>query len=463
MLTLFSVNTCAQNSSTVKRFTPDELCSDVDFFVSTLDQMHVDPYSVVTRAEFRRRAEEIKTTVRHDGDMTQRDFWLLFAPLVNSIGDSHTFINDYDHKLLDDPSLRFLPLFTEYRDGLLKVTESRADEQVAVGSVIKGVNGFSSEELLRKISAYTGGSQREKMSRAGNLFNFGITTMLGMRDQFEVTLNDGHQVSVRGLTLAELQAKEKDAHAAAADVPKSNNPITLKFLDGGVAYLESKTFSYDVSKYKSLLAQLFTQIQAAKPAALVIDLRQNGGGNSELGEALIAMFDIHPYRSFGGSWKRSAQYAELMRTRKIHDDDSLVRDYFNAREGELINLPADEMKPEANPLRYQGPVYVLSGEYTFSSALMFVAEVKDNHLATVVGQETLEPACHYGELYFSELPNTKLRFGMSVKKWIRPSGVCDGGGVKPDFAIKLSPGPGDPTLDALLKMIKQGKHFHVSD
>jgi hypothetical protein len=49
------------------------------------------------------------------------------------------------------------------------------------------------------------------------------------------------------------------------------------------------------------------------------------------------------------------------------------------------------VRPKSNGLRYDGPVYLLVGLGTFSSALACAQEAKDYKLATLVGEETGEP------------------------------------------------------------------------
>jgi hypothetical protein len=65
-----------------------------------------------------------------------------------------------------------------------------------------------------RLSAYFSGSAREKVSKADNAFEFGITTILGLRDRYQVTFGSGHEVLVRGLTLAEPKGRERSRRPA---------------------------------------------------------------------------------------------------------------------------------------------------------------------------------------------------------------------------------------------------------
>jgi C-terminal processing protease CtpA/Prc len=89
--------------------------------------------------------------------------------------------------------------------------------------------------------------------------------------------------------------------------------------------------------------------------------------------------------------------------------------------------------PGPNPLRFDGPVYLLVGMGTFSSALGCAEQAKVYRLATIVGQET-SPANHTGEVYRGFSPRLGLEFGFTTKYFSdRP--FRDGEGVVPDVTI----------------------------
>ena len=62
-----------------------------------------------------------------------------------------------------------------------------------------------------------------------------------------------------------------------------------------------------------------------------------------------------------------------------------------------------------------GPVYVLIGPYTFSSAEMAAIEFHDDLHATLVGSPTGERPNGYGDINFIKLPNSKLTISFSTK------------------------------------------------
>jgi C-terminal processing protease CtpA/Prc len=260
------------------------------------------------------------------------------------------------------------------------------------------------------------------------------------------------------MRLPELQKRMQAASRPKTATADGNSPIELKFLDRETAYLNTLTFEYDLEKYKALLKDVFTQIKSAGVQNLIIDVRDNRGGYSALGDALIDMFNAKSYRHWTSKWKRSAFYAEYLKSGDVPLPESTIQKYLAARPGELLSGESELVQPSANPLRFGGRVYVLSGAKTFSSGVMFLGVIKDNKLAKIIGEETNEPACMFGEMSLFWLPNTRLRVSLSVRSWIPPAGCKGMRGVVPDVVVNRGAADyltgRDGILETALNLIK---------
>jgi hypothetical protein len=446
-----------------RKFTSEQLIKDVDFYVKTIEEAHVNPYAKVSAAKFRAHAESIKATIRQKGAMTQKEFWRVFAPLGASIGDSHTVVMEtrFFIKAENDPT-KYLPVHTSNIDGKITVTDSFADEIIEKGAIITHVNGVAAQKLIRKLSDYQSGTPREKAYRAAEWLWIGVAEVLGQPEAYILSLAGGRRVTVKGMRLPELL---KRMQAARARRPKTiaadsgNSPIELKFLDQQTAYLNTLTFEYDLEKYKALLKDVFTQIKSAGVRNLIVDVRDNRGGYSALGDALIDMFNAKPYRNWASKWKRSVFYAEELKRDDTPLPASIIEKYLAVSPGETLSSGFETITPGANALRFGGRVFILSAKKTFSSGVMFLGTIKDNRLAKIIGEETNEPACMFGEMSMFWLPNTRLRVSLSVKSWIPPAGICQGTrGVVPDVLVKKSvlnnSTEKDQILETALNLIK---------
>jgi C-terminal processing protease CtpA/Prc len=177
---------------------------------------------------------------------------------------------------------------------------------------------------------------------------------------------------------------------------------------------------------------IFRLIKADQPKALFIDVSKNSGGNSSVGDIIISDIYSKPYSTYQCNWRRSNEYLNLTRSWGRIDSN-----YFKAPVGSVIHFDSGQSyPPRDNPNRFNGKVYIIVGDGTFSSAMMFATVIKDNHIAEIIGQtpQNGHPD-HFGELYNSRLPNTKLKYRFGVKEWIRPAGKQSDNYLRPDVII----------------------------
>jgi C-terminal processing protease CtpA/Prc len=236
----------------------------------------------------------------------------------------------------------------------------------------------------------------------------------------------------------------------------STAPYTFQRTEENTGYLNFRSMR-DLPVFEKFLDSVFTDIKNKPVDGLIIDLRQNGGGSSVLGERLISYISDKPYRMSGGSrWKVSDEYKAYIReqekTNQVYASGSFQQ-YLNRTPGEIIS--SGEVRthtPGRNKLRYHGKVAVLTGPNTFSSANMLSNAIKDYQLATIIGEATGEPCNDYGELYWNKLPHTGLIFYTCSKHFIRANGdMHDPNPVLPDIEVKQSPGSLE---DEVLKFAK---------
>nr|MCU0493375.1 S41 family peptidase [Chloroflexaceae bacterium] len=180
----------------------------------------------------------------------------------------------------------------------------------------------------------------------------------------------------------------------------------------------------DRDAFNRFLRETFTQIKQDNVQHLIIDLRQNGGGDSGLGNALLGYLTDKPFTQFARSeWKISAQ---------TRSNSGAV----DKPDGSIIASVNEAHAPPDNPLRFRGDVYVLIGPTTFSSATALASTFKDYQLGVLVGEETGGLATAYGDVYSFKLTRSGLYAGVSFQHFTRPSGQDDGRGVLPDHAVR---------------------------
>ena len=252
----------------------------------------------------------------------------------------------------------------------------------------------------------------------------------------------------------------------------SFEPYTFKFLSDSIGYINYISMSNGKSNpFEEFLKKVFTGLKQKSSKGLIIDLRNNGGGNSYYGQILLSYITAKPYKMAAKKvWKVSEQYRAYMRSRivwwlrwisyppaiwalRIFFDEAKM---FTSSEGELVELKSDEYKPESNPLRYSGKVCFLIGSGTYSSAMMLANAVGDYKLATLIGEETAGIPNDFGEVYNFYLPNTYLRVSIPSALFVRANGdVSDKRGVLPDIKAKQRPEDSEKKIDTVLETAKK--------
>ena len=150
---------------------------------------------------------------------------------------------------------------------------------------------------------------------------------------------------------------------------------------------------------------------------------------------LIDGFSSKPYRGYSVDFRRSESYIKLLKSWGMEAPDY----YKAANNGDLIHISGDTVRPGERPGRFAGKVFIVVGNGTFSSAMMFATIVKDNHLAVIAGETpTLGHPNKFGEMYNTQLPNTKVRLLFGVKRWLRPSGDTKNNQLIPDMPVQLT-------------------------
>ncbi|BAV05210.1 Peptidase family S41 [Filimonas lacunae] len=207
---------------------------------------------------------------------------------------------------------------------------------------------------------------------------------------------------------------------------------------GKTGYLYAGSFDswsqQETARYGAVLDSIFYQIHLDKLNKLVIDVSENSGGNSALGEMIIEHFYTKPYLDYSCNWRRSDEYARLLDSWGFKPEER----YMQLSPGKILHLPSDTIRPAPGAYTFNGKVYVMVGDGTFSSAIIFATLVKDNHLATLIGTTPASGhPTHFGELYNTTTPVLKLQLRFGVKEWIRPAGTGGENVLKPDIEMPV--------------------------
>ncbi|HEV2738005.1 MAG TPA: S41 family peptidase [Candidatus Elarobacter sp.] len=425
------------------RLTPAQMHADIAAFAQTLVEVGADPFATTSRAAFDRARAE--ADVRCSSPLGIGAFYLAIAELLASLNDGHVGFGDTPYDWYLYAGHRGFPLHMSIDADDTLVVFGDAAAPVPRGSTIDAIGDRSAADLVRHTVATTGGQTsalRRLFGRPASV----LYALDGARAEYRITFTPPRGAT-RTVALPALTLRELNARNAEHDL----QPYAFHTTHDDIAVIEYNK-CIDAPRFDAFLHDAFTRIRAARPRAVVVDIRRNGGGSDRVNERLWPYITQRPYGSPQGSRCRAS--ARLKREYGIFAYARLYDVALFARDGTIVDdAPSAKLKtPPDNPLRYPGPAYMLIGPRTFSSALNCALIAHDYGLATLVGEETAEPVNSTGEVYYTALPNSHLVVGVTTKVFYSLAHPPREG-VKPQIVAKRTMRDialnRDPGLDAI--------------
>jgi len=213
-------------------------------------------------------------------------------------------------------------------------------------------------------------------------------------------------------------------------VPIPEVPLSeFRMLDDGVAYMALNSFSSSeiVDDFRARLPDL------AAARAIIIDLRENGGGNSNNSSAIVGHLTSEPFK--GASWRTPIHDAVYRAWGKVSDQYPSLEKYKDYYYGHVYrSVEATEYQP-SDGIKLSSPTLVLIGRKTASAAEDFLIMADGIDHLTTMGEPTHGST---GQPLSLELPgggNARI----SAKRDFYPDGrEFIGVGVQPDILIQAT-------------------------
>lgn len=421
------------------KLTREQAQFDIMALIYTLNQVHPDIFSVCGQAELMGAVNDAVKAL--PDSVSPVELYRLVAPVVSMIGDGHTNLAFPFNSFFTYETDR-MPVFVNVlSDNTLECTSS-LDSIIPRGAKILSINGMESRDILDSMMKFVSGERRHyKLSQLDYPFQALFLMLYPAKEYAVEYLPKGMKKPVT-YTFPAVKYEEIKRRCPSTGKGVRHDAYSFKIdRENNVAVMDFRSFDKP-AKMKQFADSMFRALRVEKIGNLIIDVRNNSGGNSQVGDVLLRYISPVPFDQID---KMLVKVTPT--TAKLMGDASMTPMLrFHT------SNPADYTKPRTTEEgHYDGNVYLLTSNKTFSSAGLFAWTFKECGVGKVIGEETGGMGVHFGDILGYELPVSKLFCSVSYKCfWQMNADENNNHGTIPDVAV-----PADEALDAAMKLIKK--------
>jgi len=416
---------------------PEQLRQDLAVIGKTMKDSHPDISFSVAPVELDAAMHRISGELDHA--MTRDEAWRVFATLNPLLADAHTGVFFPEWRKDAQTHLAQGGAFFPYEvvatvDGKLTILSALGGGKSPMsGARILSIDGTNAGTVVADLISRVHGDTPD--FRAGLLsrrFWFFYWKMHGSPASFDLKLEARGQKTVRAPA----------SHSPPIElVRRSDFKQAFRFetlpCDGAVLGIDTFQWS-DKKKFLDFTRNAFATIKAKGVKTLIIDIRQNEGGDDDMWlQGIMPYIATRPYRWASGYKKRVMQ-ADPAKGEKV---------------GDVVSGSLDRwLDPDpANPLRFTGKAYLLTGAATYSSSILFANTMREFGSAAIAGERGIVRADQSGGTQDTFLPNTGLDVGWPRFILYRPSGQRKPELLEPDIVVADDPFHPRAAIDQLLR------------
>ncbi len=422
--------------------TPEVMHKILTLIRQYLIEAHPEPFHAITEEEFENLFNELKA--KCSKPMPPGEFYFLANRLACAMKDAHTWLNYQGYDL-------YLPVRMVWASDGLGILDTGEDFAGIKHSRVLSMGGVTAEELLQRLDKVVPSENIEWVNAKapGALCRQSVLEHILGKTQIDPLAleieRDGVKKEVSLPFGSEITSDDSQPHFFWDIIPE---------IKAGYFSLKSCNNTED---YRRAVQNLFYEMMVQRCGNLIIDLRGNGGGNSDVIHEFLRKMAGKEFLSFSARIRVSKHAIE----QRGYDKSS-----FKLEDGSDLSIAEGESKwckpPEDQRVTpFEGKVYILVDGRTFSSGNWFAVMFSDNGLATIVGEKTGNSPSSYGDLLRFELPGP-FSLSMSHKIFVRPDPSRDpADGLVPDIEIPTTLDDvfagRDPQMEWLIKELYPGE------
>lgn len=425
-------------------FTEAQLREDFSVMRSAFEEGHPGLYRYSTKKEIDAWFDGTAKKISHP--MSSLDFYRLVAPLCSKIKCGHTGIGVSADTLQDlRENVPVLPFRVYCEHGRTFILKDLADSRLE-GSEILSINGLTTTKINKALSATT-----PRDGNSTDAVDYGLTlpgryqarlyTVVGLRSPFHLQLSrngEARSLVVNGKGYSEVVGNQQD----------SDHTGDLSFAENGkIAVMRIKGFVGTGGPQDKPLDQwyddAFKEIEDKGSKSLIIDVRDNGGGEDDYGRKLYAHLASDPFDYYSALYalKRDYNFAKYVPDKDGKPTTLHIGAGFEDVGGKVVHTGHPNWGRQQPLLpHFGGQVLILENGGSFSTTGEFMSITRFHHRATFIGQESgaAYGGNNSGAMPMVILPNTKVKVVVPMIRYeMAVTGRLDRG-IIPDVPVHYS-------------------------
>jgi hypothetical protein len=361
--------------------TKEEAAQDLDYMYDKLRTRH--PAWLDRSDENHKQVEKLyrKERAALNDKVTVLELWRAASCILAVLNDGHTTVQQIgESKVIEDP-------------------------QALDAGTLVAIDGENAETVFARFCKMNS-SETEATDRAE--FQDSILREDGLR-LLGFDVSDGVTYEFQdesGKHFSRHYDFTDDENAINSSDPNAEKSLVFSIDEEKGIGLFDLNFCDNTDEYAEETDSFFNEVLNAGCGCVIVDLRDNPGGDSYVVNEFLRHIDTESYLS-PGMTERHGPF--------------------------LIEHKAVTIENQQYNTVFDGQIYVLTNASTFSAAMDFAMYIQDNGLGTIVGEASGNLPDSYGDTLTFSLPASKLYLTVSYKKWKRIDQSKAGQPIVPDI------------------------------
>ncbi|MDF2157295.1 S41 family peptidase [Algoriphagus sp. CAU 1675] len=437
-----------------KKFSKQEVIEDLQYLRESLEEAHYNLYTYVTKEAFNQNFENIRASITSDS-LSLLETTNLFQAVISKANNGHTEIpfpvSSYIAYAGSEGTV--FPLELAFEDGKALIRKNFSNlDSLEIGTEVISINQRTINQVLSEIYPLISAERRYFKLAKLELFSFPrlYWQAYGEQKNFEVEVKKDGAIKIYQLNSVHLindfESKRNEIWSETRDLQILND----------VAYLKPGNFGGDEQKFRQFIDSAFVEINSRKLPDLIIDLRNNLGGDDFFSNYLVSYIADKPFLWNSEFTLKTSAILKAHVEKNYDTTEPYWENVMTHEDGSIYTYEFEAYNPQPEDKRYTGNVYVLVNRQSHSQAAVIAAQIQDYKFATIVGEQTGDFPSLLASQYGYFLPHTGIEVKISKGYIVRVNGSKKAEGVIPDIYIKDHLiDENDEILDELLERIKK--------